>query len=134
MTLCWRVLRQQLSLQQQRDLAVIGAAQIYFVVSIAQPRRVWPGVCHRHGICVGRQSFAPFRMSEVVVKYVGEALAQDEQERAAALVKGIGLAEAVTLSLPILFWPVCGVRREDLWNLCFPVSVLWIVPARQSAL
>ena len=37
-----------------------------------------------------------FRMSEVVVKYVGEALAQDNQERAAALVKGIGLAEALT--------------------------------------
>ena len=37
-----------------------------------------------------------FRMSEVVVKYVGEALAQEHKERAAALVKGIGLTEAVT--------------------------------------
>lgn len=37
-----------------------------------------------------------FRMSEVVVKYVGEALAQEDKERAAALVKGIGLTEAVT--------------------------------------
>src|SRR5512142_3366580 len=37
-----------------------------------------------------------FRMSEVVVKYVGEALAQNNKERAAALVKGIGLTEALT--------------------------------------
>ncbi len=37
-----------------------------------------------------------FRMSEVTVKYVGEALEQGNERRAAALVKGIGLAEAVT--------------------------------------
>lgn len=37
-----------------------------------------------------------FRMSEVTVKYAGEALAQDDKARAAALVKGIALAEAVT--------------------------------------
>ena len=35
-----------------------------------------------------------FRMSEVVVKYVGEALAQDDRGRAAAIVKGVGLLEA----------------------------------------
>ena len=34
-----------------------------------------------------------FRMSEVVVRYVGEALAKESKERAAALVKGIGLTE-----------------------------------------
>ncbi len=43
-----------------------------------------------------------FRMSEVVVKYMGEALAQKDKERAAALVKGIGLAEAVTSLLAYL--------------------------------
>lgn len=43
-----------------------------------------------------------FRMSEVVVKYVGEALAQENKERAAALVKGIGLTEAVTSLLAYL--------------------------------
>lgn len=37
-----------------------------------------------------------FRMSEVTVKYVGEALEQGDERRAAALVKGIALAEAVT--------------------------------------
>jgi len=43
-----------------------------------------------------------FRMSEVVVRYMGEALAQDDRERAAALVKGIGLTEAVTSVLAYL--------------------------------
>jgi len=37
-----------------------------------------------------------FRMSEVTVKYMGEALAQDDKQRAAALVKGLYLTEAVT--------------------------------------
>ncbi|PWB69977.1 MAG: hypothetical protein C3F07_18065 [Anaerolineales bacterium] len=37
-----------------------------------------------------------FRMSEVTVKYMGEALAQNDKGRAASLVKGIGLTEAVT--------------------------------------
>lgn len=37
-----------------------------------------------------------FRMSEVVVKYAGEALAHERKDRAAALIKGIGLAEAAT--------------------------------------
>lgn len=35
-----------------------------------------------------------FRMSEVVVKYVGEALAQEDKPRAAGIVKGVGLLEA----------------------------------------
>ncbi len=35
-----------------------------------------------------------FRMSEVVVKYMGEALAQADKGRAAAIVKGVGLLEA----------------------------------------
>jgi len=43
-----------------------------------------------------------FRMSEVVVKYVGEALAQEKKQYAAALVKGIGLTEAVTSVLAYL--------------------------------
>ena len=43
-----------------------------------------------------------FRMSEVVVKYVGDALAQDDKEGAAALVKGIGMTEAITSVLAYL--------------------------------
>ena len=43
-----------------------------------------------------------FRMSEVTVKYLSEALAQKNKERAAALVKGIGLIEAATSILAYL--------------------------------
>lgn len=43
-----------------------------------------------------------FRMSEVVVKYMEEALAQDDKPRAAALAKGIGLTEAATSVLAYL--------------------------------
>jgi len=54
-----------------------------------------------------------FRMSEVVVKYMGEALAQENRERAAALVKGIGLVEALTSLLAyfvLLALSVWGAR------------------------
>lgn len=37
-----------------------------------------------------------FRMSELVVKYVGEAVASGEKEKAAAVVKAAGLTEALT--------------------------------------
>ena len=43
-----------------------------------------------------------FRMSEVVVKYMGEALAQEDRERAAAIVKGVGLIEAAMSVLAYL--------------------------------
>ena len=54
-----------------------------------------------------------FRMSEVTVKYVGEALARDDKQRAAALVKGIGLIEAFTSVLAysvLLLLSVWGAR------------------------
>jgi O-antigen/teichoic acid export membrane protein len=54
-----------------------------------------------------------FRMSEVTVKYFGEALAQDDKQRAAALVKGIGLTEAITsvmAYLVLLLLSVWGAR------------------------
>ena len=43
-----------------------------------------------------------FRMSEVVVKYMGEALAQQDKGRAAAIVKGVGLLEAAMSVLAYL--------------------------------
>ena len=54
-----------------------------------------------------------FRMSEVTVKYMGEALAQDDKPRAAALVKGIYLTEAVTSVIAysvLLLLSVWGAR------------------------
>ena len=46
--------------------------------------------------------FLSFRMSEVVTKYMGDALAQENKDRAAALAKWIGLAEALTSILAYL--------------------------------
>ena len=43
-----------------------------------------------------------FRMSEVTVKYLGEALTRDDKARAAALAKWIGIGEAVTSILAYL--------------------------------
>ena len=43
-----------------------------------------------------------FRMSEVVVKYMGEALAQEDKGRAAAIVKGVGFLEAAMSVLAYL--------------------------------
>ena len=43
-----------------------------------------------------------FRMSEVTVKYLGEALTKDDKARAAALAKWIGIGEAVTSVLAYL--------------------------------
>jgi O-antigen/teichoic acid export membrane protein len=43
-----------------------------------------------------------FRMSEVVVKYMGEALAQGKNDRAAALAKWVGIVEALTSVLAYL--------------------------------
>jgi len=54
-----------------------------------------------------------FRMSEVVVKYMGEALAQADKERAAAIVKGVGLTEAgtsVLAYLALLLFSAWGAR------------------------
>ena len=54
-----------------------------------------------------------FRMSEVVVKFMGEALEQDDQPRAAAIVKGIGLIEAamsVLAYVALLFLSTWGAR------------------------
>ena len=43
-----------------------------------------------------------FRMSELVVKYLGQSLAEEHKERAAAVVKGAGLVELLTSGLAFL--------------------------------
>jgi O-antigen/teichoic acid export membrane protein len=54
-----------------------------------------------------------FRMSEVTVRCMGQALAQGDKQRAAALVKGIGLTEAATSVIAysvLLLLSVWGAR------------------------
>jgi O-antigen/teichoic acid export membrane protein len=65
-----------------------------------------------------------FRMSEVVVKYMGEALAQEDKGRAAAIVKGVGLLEAamsVLAYLVLLGFSAWGAR-----TLADNVSIVYL--------
>jgi len=75
--------------------ALLGFVQLIFVVRLL-------GI-ERYGLVNAVLLFASnvnrllsFRMSEVVTKYMGEALAQGDKARAAALAKWVGLAEALT--------------------------------------
>jgi len=76
--------------------AVLSAIQMIFVVRLLDPDGygLATGIIMVFASNVNR--FLSFRMSEVVVKYVGEALANDKKDRAAALIKGIGITEAIT--------------------------------------
>ena len=76
--------------------AVLSAVQMIFVVRLLDPDGygLATGIIMVFASNVNR--FLSFRMSEVVVRYAGEALTQEKKERAAALIKGIGMIEAVT--------------------------------------
>ena len=76
--------------------AVLSAIQMIFVVRLLDPDGygLATGIIMVFASNVNR--FLSFRMSEVVVKYAGEALANDKKDRAAALMKGIGITEAIT--------------------------------------
>jgi O-antigen/teichoic acid export membrane protein len=82
--------------------AVLSVLQTYLVVRMLSPEAYGLafGIIMVFASSVNR--FLSFRMSEVVVKYVGEALSQENRDRAAALVKGIGLTEAATSVLAYL--------------------------------
>ena len=82
--------------------ALLSVVQMYFVVRLLSPEAYGLafGIIMVFASNVNR--LLSFRMSEVVVKYVGEALAQANRDRAAALLKGIGLVEALTSVLAYL--------------------------------
>ncbi len=63
-------------------------------------------------------------MSEVTVKYMGEALAQDDKPRAAALAKGIGLAEAITSVLAYLVLFVLAVWGARTFAKEMPIETI----------
>src|SRR6266540_3477040 len=77
------------------------SAVLSFVQMIVVLRLLDPGQC---GLATGIimlfatsvNQLLSFRMSEVVVKYAGEALAHEKKDHAAALIKGIGITEAAT--------------------------------------
>ena len=82
--------------------AVMSVVQMIIVVRLLDP--------YQYGLATGVlmvfatsvNQLLSFRMSEVVVKYAGEALVHERKERAAALIKGIGLTEAATSVLAYL--------------------------------
>src|SRR5215212_11508676 len=76
--------------------AVLSAVQMIIVVRLLEPEGygLATGIIMVFASNVNR--FLSFRMSEVVVRYLGEALTQEKKERAAALIKGIGITEAIT--------------------------------------
>jgi O-antigen/teichoic acid export membrane protein len=76
--------------------AVLSAVQMVIVVRLLDPEGygLATGIIMVFASNVNR--FLSFRMSEVVVRYAGEALAHERKEQAAALIKGIGITEAVT--------------------------------------
>ncbi len=74
-----------------------------------------------------------FRMSEVTVKYVGDALVQNDKERAAALVKGLGLIEMGTslVAYLVLFgltpWAAQALARDATLAPLFPAYGLFLL-------
>lgn len=76
--------------------AVLSAVQMIIVVRLLDPDGygLATGIIMVFASNVNR--FLSFRMSEVVVRYAGEALAHGKKDRAAALIKGVGITEAIT--------------------------------------
>ncbi|RJP48013.1 MAG: lipopolysaccharide biosynthesis protein [Anaerolineaceae bacterium] len=70
-----------------------------------------------------------FRMSEVTVKYLGEALAHDDKSRAAALAKWIGLGEAFTsvLAYLVLFFLAAWFAGDALLTGYYRVYGLFLL-------
>ena len=76
--------------------AVLSVVQMIIVARLLDPEGygLATGIIMVFASNVNR--FLSFRMSEVVVRYVGESLTHENKERAATLIKGIGLTEAVS--------------------------------------
>src|SRR6266498_5822369 len=76
--------------------AVLSMIQTIFIVRLLDPCAygLATGVIMLFATSVNQ--LLSFRMSEVVVKYAGEAFAHENKQRAAALIKGIGITEAIT--------------------------------------
>jgi O-antigen/teichoic acid export membrane protein len=82
--------------------AVLSAIQIILVARLLDPGMygLATGIIMVFASNVNR--FLSFRMSEVVVKYAGESLSHEKKDQAAALIKGIGITEALTSILAYL--------------------------------
>ena len=76
--------------------AVLSVVQMIVVLRLLDPGQYGLATGIIMVFATSVNQLLSFRMSEVVVKYAGEALALEEKDRAAALIKGIGITEAIT--------------------------------------
>lgn len=76
--------------------AVLSVVQMIVVVRLLDPGEYGLATGIIMVFATSVNQLLSFRMSEVVVKYAGDALVHESKDRAAALIKGIGLTEAAT--------------------------------------
>jgi O-antigen/teichoic acid export membrane protein len=76
--------------------AALSLIQTIYVVRLLDPAAYGLATGVIMLFATGVNQLLSFRMSEVVVKYAGEAFAHENKLRAAALIKGIGITEAIT--------------------------------------
>ncbi len=82
--------------------AVMSVVQTLIVVRLLDPKQYGLATATIMVFATSVNQLLSFRMSEVVMKYAGDALAHERKDRAAALIKGIGLTEAATSVLAYL--------------------------------
>ena len=113
--------------------AILSTIQMILVVRLLDPDEygLATGIIMLFATSVNQ--LLSFRMSEVVVKYAGEALAHGNKERAAAVIKGIGLTEAATsvaayLALVALApWAAATFAKDPSTAPLFPLYGLFLL-------
>jgi O-antigen/teichoic acid export membrane protein len=113
--------------------AILSTIQMILVVRLLDPDEygLATGIIMLFATSVNQ--LLSFRMSEVVVKYAGEALAHENKERAAAVIKGIGLTEAATsvvayLALVALApWAAATFAKDPSTAPLFPLYGLFLL-------
>jgi O-antigen/teichoic acid export membrane protein len=113
--------------------AVLSTIQMILVVRLLNPDEygLATGIIMLFATSVNQ--LLSFRMSEVVVKYAGEALAHGNKERAAAVIKGSGLTEAATsvaayLALVALApWAAATFAKDPSTAPLFPLYGLFLL-------
>ena len=113
--------------------AILSTIQMILVVRLLDPDEygLATGIIMLFATSVNQ--LLSFRMSEVVVKYAGEALAHENKERAAAVIKGIGLTEAATSVAAYLVlvalapWAAATFAKDPSTAPLFPLYGLFLL-------
>jgi O-antigen/teichoic acid export membrane protein len=113
--------------------AILSTVQMVLVVRLLDPDEygLATGIIMLFATSVNQ--LLSFRMSEVVVKYAGEALAHENKARAAALIKGIGLTEAATSVAAYLVlvalapWAAVTFAKDPATAPLFPLYGLFLL-------